>query len=696
MRRILPAVLLFLCTLPALAQKVTVQIVKFSNAAEASWEVMDEAFNPVFASDEYFSDDSIATSLEANKRYLLSLSVSKVFPGDTVLCRLYINSEPLLLIGTGVGPGDHFYYFFTGVRQEATKITGGTDTNISSFPWQVYLESGNFTCGGSIISGDWIITAAHCTEDDFGNLIPASQMAVTVGANDPAAGEGKRYLVSQVIRHEKYNSNTLLNDIALLKLTQTINYTNATPIRLVSENDSAAGATDPGVLAWVTGYGLTRVSPPAYPSTLQKVQLPIVTNAQASVVWTDIPVTDVMAGYLNGGKDACAGDSGGPLVVPVAGQYKLAGIVSWGSSNCNTYGAYTRVSIFASWISSKTGIEINFKPPVPSGDSIVCPGISSSDYSISPVTGATAYEWQLQPSGAGTVEGISNSAVVTWNKTFRGKATVMVRVTRNNNFSDWSVLYVQLANNTKIVSQSGDTVLCAGQPVILNVNSEGYNLVYSWFRNDTLLKKGTSSLVNLNSTVPGNSGIYQCDIIGSCGSASIVPLTLTVYPVTRINKVTRDSEVAFGGSIDLSVEASGHDLTYQWLKGGSDLHDSINPAISLKHVNAGNTGLYSVTVNGTCGTVESGNIYVYVRRQDFKGDPEVFIWPSVTSSGINVAVNSAVLYNILVFNTSGRLIVDRKGCQYTTRIDLSGFAAGIYIVKVYNDNFKKSLKVIRE
>ena len=68
-------------------------------------------------------------------------------------------------------------------------------------------------------------------------------------------------------------------------LMRLIDYQNATPIRLVSRIDSASGAIDPGVMSWVTGYGLTKVSPPTVPIYLQKVQLPIVSNAQASTIW---------------------------------------------------------------------------------------------------------------------------------------------------------------------------------------------------------------------------------------------------------------------------------------------------------------------------------------------------------------------------------------------------------------------------
>ena len=192
----------------------------------------------------------------------MEVSVSDIYDPDTSIYCLFINNEPILRITSDITPGDHFFPFFTGLRQDQTKITGGTSATIADYPWQVFYESGNYTCGASIISGDWIITAAHCTEDDFGNLIPASQMDVIVGANNPRSGlEGKKYLVSKVIRHENYDPVTLNNDIALLQLTATINYENATPIRLVSKIDSASGATDPGVMSWVTGYGLTKVSP---------------------------------------------------------------------------------------------------------------------------------------------------------------------------------------------------------------------------------------------------------------------------------------------------------------------------------------------------------------------------------------------------------------------------------------------------
>ena len=698
MKRLLFISLLCLISLSVLAQKVTINVSKTKNAGATGWQIIDDQNITIISGTDNLQNDSVTFSLDANKYYFLKISIAEITNAYAVLYTLRLNDEPLLLINSDIGKGDHLFPFFTGIKTLNAKITGGTDALISDFPWQVYLISGSQRCGGTIINKDWIVTAAHCTKNGTGPT-PASDMSVIAGANNPRLNPnaGGIYSVREVIVNEGFNDQTLLNDIALLRLTEPIVFANATPIKLITADDVAAGAIVPGVMSWVTGWGLTNVNPNNLPTALQKVQLPIVSNAQASTVWgSSIVATDLMAGFLNGNKDACNGDSGGPLVVQVLGEYKLAGIVSWGSSNCNTYGAYTRVSDFETWIQTKTGITRDFKPAAPLGDSIICQGTVSSQYSVSPIVGVTAYEWRVFPSNAGVISANSQNASVLWNISYTGSAAIILRVTINGKVSDWSRLDANLALNTTLLSQSGDITICANQPVTLNVNIEGYNLSYKWFKNGQIVQSGPSSKLSFSNAKADDSGNYTCVITGSCGTIESKIINLTVYPLTRITNITQNVEVPFQNDLTLKVDAIGHDLVYQWQKDGTVIANSNTSGLFLANMNASDIGIYKVTVKGTCGVVISDTIYVYVKRANFSTEPEVFLWPSVTSHEFTLALSKDAFYNVRIFSTMGKKVRELINCRYQTRINISRLARGVYIVEVYNRDFRKSIKVIKE
>ena len=697
MKRFLFISFLSLIQLSLFSQKVTVQVIRKGNADFSGWRIMNEQYKTVFAGDEKMCNDSVSFTLEANRHFFLKISVPEPYNTDTTLFSLLINGEPILLVNSEIGPGDHLLPFFTGMRSRDIKITGGTDALISDFPWQVYYESANYLCGASIIGDNWVVTAAHCTENDNGSAISVSDMTIKVGATDPSnEPDGWKYSISEVIIHEGYNNQTLENDIALLKVNGPINYPNAVSIKLVNADDVAEGVIIPGVMSWVTGWGLTKVSPDVFPSNLQKVQLPIVSTAQAATVWGSIPNTDLMAGYLLGNKDACNGDSGGPLVVPVFGEYKLAGIVSWGSSECNNYGAYTRVSDFVTWITGKTGIVKDYKPPTPAGETTVCQGELNSQYSIGILPAASAYKWELLPGNAGTVTGNSENATVLWNTDYIGIAEVILRVTIDNKVSDWSKLNVNIVQNTKLTSQSKDTTICSGQPIILSVTAEGYQLNYKWSKNGQIIQSGSSGQLNIANTSVDNSGIYSCDIADYCKTVFSNPINLTVLPLTDISSISPDTEVPFGNNVTLEVNAEGHNLIYQWQKNAVNIANSDTSKLYLPNVNATDIGLYQTIVKGTCGTENSDLVYLYVRKDINSAASEVFVWPTITSNEFNVALSNDGRYNVQILNSMGQLFREQTNCRYQTTFNISAMPRGVYIINIFNGNFRKSVRVIKE
>ena len=75
------------------------------------------------------------------------------------------------------------------------------------------------------------------------------------------------------------------------------------------------------------------------------------------------PVTEIIAGLIEGGMDSCQGDSGGPLAVRNVENtaWLLAGITSWGlgCAQPGRPGVYTKVSSYINWIRSNTDQCVN-------------------------------------------------------------------------------------------------------------------------------------------------------------------------------------------------------------------------------------------------------------------------------------------------------------------------------------------------
>merc|ERR1712179_199236 len=149
--------------------------------------------------------------------------------------------------------------------------------------------------------------------------------------------------VTQKIPHSEYNSKTIINDIALLKLSSPVGYSHG--ISPVCLPINQASQLFDGKDATVTGWGTTSYQGTTS-NTLLEVTLPVISNTEcASLNGFSIREDQVCTYEEN--KDACQGDSGGPLVwADGNGHYQQIGIVSYGvgCGNKNKPGVYTRVT----------------------------------------------------------------------------------------------------------------------------------------------------------------------------------------------------------------------------------------------------------------------------------------------------------------------------------------------------------------
>ncbi|XP_074528587.1 transmembrane protease serine 2, partial [Halichoeres trimaculatus] len=237
------------------------------------------------------------------------------------------------------------------LKGPSSRVVGGTEAVVGAWPWQVSLQvyPHQHICGGSIISPDWILSAAHCFQ---GHNSVALRWRVLYGdVSLKRLSYTASSAVSKIISHEKFDPTTNDNDIALLKLTRPLKFSSRVkPVCLPNVGVDLSAERQ----AWITGWGALRSSGPG-PDILNQAQVTIYSREtcnQPRVLDGEVTETMICAGKLEGGVDTCQGDSGGPLVVKEGDVWWLAGDTSWGIGCAlrNKPGVYGNVTYFLDWV----------------------------------------------------------------------------------------------------------------------------------------------------------------------------------------------------------------------------------------------------------------------------------------------------------------------------------------------------------
>ncbi|XP_058798205.1 plasma kallikrein-like [Phymastichus coffea] len=186
--------------------------------------------------------------------------------------------------------------------------------------WTYGLGQGIHFCGGSIVSRQHIITAAHCVDKKRSPEIMRN-IKVFAGTSRSDVG-GKAYGISSITLHPGYTgaSNFYLNDIAIVTLSQPMQFNaNQQPIILPTKD------VESGTAATITGWGDTRHPNGQTPIHLQKATMKLLDSSQCqSQLPYPLSNTQVCA-VARPGLGVCSGDSGGPL----AANGQLVGVASY-------------------------------------------------------------------------------------------------------------------------------------------------------------------------------------------------------------------------------------------------------------------------------------------------------------------------------------------------------------------------------
>ncbi|XP_055904363.1 serine protease snake [Eupeodes corollae] len=245
-------------------------------------------------------------------------------------------------------------------EQSIPMIVGGKVTQNGEYPHMAALgwsqENGDpkWACGGSLISDQYILTAAHCTES--GGKPPD---IVRLGAhklNNPNNAQTEDIKITIIILHPKYRASLYYHDIALIKLERPVVFSDKIQPACLWQLPTL---DIPRSVA--AGWGRTEFMG-SKSDDLQKVDLNIIDQKVCREIYNTerrlpkgLMDGQFCAGYMEGGKDTCQGDSGGPLhaEVPEFNCVKFViGITSFGKfcAAPNAPGVYTKIYAYLDWI----------------------------------------------------------------------------------------------------------------------------------------------------------------------------------------------------------------------------------------------------------------------------------------------------------------------------------------------------------
>ncbi|XP_020633419.3 serine protease 55 [Pogona vitticeps] len=243
------------------------------------------------------------------------------------------------------------------------KAEGGkTQDESEVLPWQVSIQAdGKHVCGGAILSSWWILSAAHCFQEDI-----SSRLHVVVHMEGNPSGIRD---LERVIVHQDFNGETLQNDIALILLDSPIHFSEeTTPICLPLLHDLSIWHN-----CWVATWRPT----PAGPGADENGTTKVLKRTEMTVIGREacaekVPGLkgDVMCSISEEeGPKICRDDSGSPLVCTHGKNTKWFMVaVARKGEHCEREGSpaiYTVVFHYIDWIEKATAIE--GKPFIPEG-----------------------------------------------------------------------------------------------------------------------------------------------------------------------------------------------------------------------------------------------------------------------------------------------------------------------------------------